>query len=156
MRIYYCDEWSDIKKKPWNILDDRIAYTNHQMHEPYTAVLVEGEKPKYIVNVTNEWVSVGFYDDLFRKYLNYDFEVMGEGKIFLRTAMYWEYDEDDTEVSRLILGFQEDGNIAMQKRELKTGLVEERETSATLERNWEAFPGFGQYDHLCKEERSHA
>ena len=153
MKIYYCDEWSDIKKQPWNLLDDRTAYKNHQQHEPYTAVLEYDEKPKYIVNVTNEWVSVGFYDDLTRKYLNYDFEVMNEGKIFLRTAMYWEYDETDSEVSSLILGFREDGYIAMEKRDLKTGSVEERETSDTLERNWDVFPEFGQYDHLCKEDR---
>jgi hypothetical protein len=69
------------------------------------------------------------------------------------TALYWEYDEDDTEVSSLILGFREDGYIAMEKRELKTGLVEERKTIDTLERNRVAFPEFGHYDHLCKEER---
>lgn len=154
MKVYYCDEWSDIKKKPWNILDDRTAYTYHQKHEPYTAVLTEYEKPKYIVNVTNEWVSVSFYDDITRKYLNYEFEVMNDGKIFLRTAMYWEYyDESDKEVSSLILGFQEDGYIAMEKRDSKTGKVEEREIRDTLEKNWDVFPDFGQYIHLCREER---
>lgn len=154
MKVYYCDKWSDIKKKPWNILDDHTAYIYHQKHEPYTAVLIEDEKPKYIVNVTNERVSVGFYDDLFRKYLNYDFEIMSDGKIFLRTAMYWEYDDEtETEVSSLILGFRKDGYIAMEKRDLKTGSVEERETSDTLERNWDVFPEFGQYIHLCRDER---
>ncbi|ANE86367.1 hypothetical protein FO497_04735 [Bacillus cereus ATCC 10876] len=154
MKIYYCDEWSDIKKKPWNILDDRDAYTYHQKHEPYTAVLTEDENLKYIVNVTNEWVLVGFYDDLIRKYLNYDFEVVSDSKIFLRTATYWEYDDEtDTEVSSLILGFRENGYIAMEKRDLKTGLVEEREISDTLERNWDVFPEFGHYIHLCREER---
>ncbi len=154
MKVYYCDEWSDIKKKPWNILDERTAYTCHQKHEPYTAVLTEDEKPQYIVNVTNEWVSVSFYDDFTRKYLNYDFEVMNDGKIFLRTAMYWEYDDEtDKEVSSLILGFREDGYIAMEKRDFTTGSVEEREINDTLERNWDVFPDFGQYIHLCKEER---
>ncbi|KMM55887.1 hypothetical protein ACH95_18355 [Bacillus glycinifermentans] len=154
MKVYYCDEWSDIKKQPWNILDDRTAYLHHQKHEPYTAVLTEDEKPKYIVNVTNEWVSVGFYDDLTRKYLNYDFEVISNNKIFLRTAMYWEYDDvTEDEVSSLILGFHEDGHIAMEKTDFKTGLVEERETSGSLERNWAVFPAFGEYIHLCREER---
>ncbi|QHM13808.1 hypothetical protein C7M29_01482 [Bacillus subtilis] len=154
MKVYYCDEWSDIKKQPWNILDDCTAYLHHQKHEPYTAVLTEGEKPKYIVNVTNEWVSVGFYDDLTRKYLNYDFEVISDGKIFLRTAMYWEYDDaTDNEVSSLIIGFREDGHIAMEKTDFKTGSVEERETSDNLKSNWDDFPKFGEYNHLCREER---
>ncbi|HZG74193.1 MAG TPA: hypothetical protein VEY51_21875 [Chondromyces sp.] len=99
-------------------------------------------------------VSVGFYNDLIRKYLNYDFEVMSDGKIFLRTAMYWEYDDEtDTEVSSLILGFREDGYIAMEKGDLKAGSVEERDTSDILERNWDVFPEFGHYIHLCREER---
>ena len=154
MKVYYCDEWSDIKKKPWNILDDRTAYTRHQKHEPYTAVLTADDNTKYIVNVTNEWVSVSFYDDFTRKYLNYDFEVISDGKIFLRTAMYWEYDDEtDKEVSSLILSFREDGYIAMKKKDFKTGTVEERETSDTLGTNWDVFPGFGQYFHLCREER---
>ena len=154
MEMYYCDEWSDIKKKPWNILDEHTAYTYHQKHKPYTVVLREDEKHKYIINITNEWVSVGFYDELIRKYLNYDFEVMSEGKLFLRTAMYWEYDDKtNTEVSSLILNFREDGYIAMEKRDLKNGSVEEREANNTLEKNWDVFPEFGQYLYLCKEER---
>ncbi|WP_149095417.1 hypothetical protein [Paenibacillus terrae] len=154
MKIYYCDEWSDIKKKPWNIFDEPTAYLHHKKNQPYTAVLTEDEKPKYIVNVTKDWVSVSFFDELTRKYLNFDFEVMGRGKLFLRTAIYWDYDDEtDKEVSSLILGFREDGCIAMEKRDLKTGSVEEREASNTLEKNWDLFPEFGQYLHLCKEER---
>ncbi|HEY2495008.1 MAG TPA: hypothetical protein VGI33_19125 [Paenibacillus sp.] len=154
MQIYYCDEWSDIKKKPWNIFDEPTASLHHQKKQQYTAVLTEGEKPKYIVNVTKEWVSVGFYDELTRKYLNYDFEIMSGGKLFLRTAMYWEYDEEtDNELNSLIIGFREDGYIAMEKRDFKTGSVEEREAKDTLEKNWDVFPDFGQYLHLCREER---
>ncbi|MBG9795713.1 hypothetical protein ABD76_25925 [Paenibacillus dendritiformis] len=154
MKIYYCDEWSDIKKKPWNIFDEHTACLHHQKKQPYTAILAEDEKPEYIVNVTKEWVSVGFYDELTRKYLNYDFEVMRDGKLFLRTAMYWEYDEEtDKELSSLIIGFREDGYIAMEKRDFKTGSVEEREAKDTLDKNWDVFPEFGQYLHLCREER---
>ncbi|EPY05638.1 hypothetical protein PAALTS15_18958 [Paenibacillus alvei TS-15] len=154
MQIYYCDEWSDIKKKPWNIFDEHTACQHHQKKQPYTAILAEDEKPEYIVNVTKEWVSVGFYDELTRKYLNYDFEVMSGGKLFLRTAMYWEYyDETDKELNSLIIGFREDGYIAMEKRDFKTGSVEEREAKDTLDKNWDIFPEFGQYLHLCREER---
>lgn len=154
MQIYYCDEWSDIKKKPWNIFDEHTACLHHQKKQPYTAILTEDKKPECIVNVTKEWVSVGFYDGLTRKYLNYDFEVMSGGKLFLRTAMYWEYDDEtDKELNSLIIGFREDGYIAMEKRDFKTGSVEEREAKDTLEKNWDVFPEFGQYHHLCREER---
>ncbi|MEF2967764.1 hypothetical protein V3851_18185 [Paenibacillus sp. M1] len=154
MQMYYCDEWSDIKKKPWNILDELTASLCHQKKQQYTAVLSEDDKPKYIIEVTKDWVSVGFYDDLIRKYLNYDFKVMSDAKLFLRTAMYWEYDgQTDNEINSLIYGFREDGYIIMEKRDLITGSVEEREAKDTLEKNWDVFPVFGQYLHLCREER---
>ncbi|WP_040949822.1 hypothetical protein [Gorillibacterium massiliense] len=154
MHVYYCDEWSDIKKKPWNILDERTASLCHEKKQQYTAVLTEDEKPKYIINVTQDWVSVGFYDDRTRKYLNYDFKVMSDAKLFLRTAMHWEYEgQTDKKASSLIIGFREDGHIAMEKRDLNTGSVEEREAKDTLEKNWDRFPEFGQYHHLCQEER---
>lgn len=35
----------------------------------------------------------------------------------------------------------------------KTGSVEELEANDSLEKNWDVFPDFGQYIHLCNEER---
>lgn len=35
-----------------------------------------------------------FLDDFLRKYLHYDFIVKEDNRLFLRTIMYWEYDED--------------------------------------------------------------
>ena len=93
MEIYYCDKWSNIKK-PWNIIDENAAKTLHENRHSYTAVLSDGEQPKYLVNVTEKWVSVSFLDDFLRKYLHYDFIVKEDNRLFLRTIMYWEYDED--------------------------------------------------------------
>ena len=60
MEIYYCDKWSNIKK-PWNIIDENAAKTLHENRHSYTAVLSDGEQPKYLVNVTEKWVSVSFW-----------------------------------------------------------------------------------------------
>ncbi len=53
----------------------------------------------------------------------------------------------------MILGYQENGHIAMEQKDSKTGEVEERETKDDVSRNWDTFPEFGQYLYLCKEER---
>ncbi|AAT60140.1 hypothetical protein VSK70_04460 [Bacillus sp. WOD8 KX774193] len=154
MKIYYCDEWSDIRKKPWNMIDECKAYLCHQNNEPYTAVLTEGERIKYVINVTKDWISVGFYDELVRKYLNYDFEVINDNRIFLRTAMYWEYnDTNEKEKTSMIFNFQENGYTVMEKVDVNRGLVEERENHDDLENKWDVFPDFGHYIHLCREER---
>ncbi|WP_019537616.1 hypothetical protein [Paenibacillus ginsengihumi] len=154
MEIYYCDKWSNIKKKPWNIIDEKTARFNHEGRQEYTAVLSDGGQPKYLVNVTDKWVSVSFLDDLLRKYLHYDFLVKGDNRLFLKTVMYWEYEGDtETELKSMIFGYQENGYIAMEQRDAKTGEVEERETEDDVSRNWDSFPEFGQYLHLCREER---
>ncbi|WP_242267152.1 hypothetical protein [Bacillus cereus group sp. BfR-BA-01518] len=154
MKIYYCDEWSDIRKKPWNMIDECKAYLCHQNNEPYTAVLTEGERIKYVINVTKDWISVGFYDELVRKYLNYDFEVINDNRIFLRTAMYWEYnDMNEKEKTSMIFNFQENGYTVMKKVDVNRGVVEERENHDDLENKWDVFPDFGHYIHLCREER---
>ncbi|HDR7670607.1 hypothetical protein [Bacillus wiedmannii] len=152
MEIYYCDKWFNIKKKPWNIIDENVAKTLHEKRHSYTAVLNDGEQPKYLVNVTDKWVSVSFLDDFLRKYLHYDFIVKEDNRIFLRTVMYWEYD-GDTQLKSMILGYQENGHIAMEQKDSKTGEVEEREIKDGVSRNWDVFPEFGQYLYLCKEER---
>lgn len=154
MEILYCDKWSNIKKKPWKIISEGTANLCHTKHQPYTAILSEGSKPKFIVDVSDKSVSVNFLDNLIRKHLQYDFEVTKGDKLFLKTAIYWEYEGDtDSETSCMIFGFQENGYTAMEKRNLKTGEVEERETYGRVEGNLEDYPQFGQYTYLCKEER---
>lgn len=154
MDILYCDKWSNIKKKPWTVIDEDTAKLRHTKHQPYTAILSEGSKPRFIVDVSDKSVSVNFLDNLIRKHLQYDFEVTKSGRLFLKTTIYWEYEGDtDSETLRMIFGFQENGYTAMEKRNLKTGEVEERETHGSVEGNWEDYPQFGQYMYLCKEER---
>ncbi|MBL0385771.1 hypothetical protein JJB07_03835 [Tumebacillus sp. ITR2] len=154
MKLFYCDKWSSIRKKPWNILDESSAKLHHSKRESYTAVYCEGDKPKYIVNLTDSWVSVSFLDELLRKYLHYDFEVQAGDDLFLKTVMFWEYEgETDVETDTLILGYQSNGHIVMEKRNLKTGEVEEREAVDDVAKNWEKYPDFGDYMSLCKEER---
>lgn len=154
MEISYCDKWSNIKKKPWKIIDEGTANLWHNEHRPYTAILSESNKPKFVVDVCNKSVSVNFLDNLIRKYLQYDFVVTKSGKLFLKTAIYWEYEGDtDSEISCMIFGFNENGYTAMEKRNMKTYEVEEREIHGSVEGNWEEYPQFGQYTYLCREER---
>lgn len=154
MNIAYCDKWSNVKKKPWKMIDENMAKLLHAKRQPYAAVLSENEQPRFVIDIANNSVSVNFFDNLIRKYLQYDFQEIEKGKLFLKTAIYWEYEDDtDSKISGMIFGYQENGNIVMEIRNLKTGESEERETHDSVERNWEDYPTFGQYLYLCKEER---
>lgn len=43
--------------------------------------------------------------------------------------------------------------LRMKKVDVNRGLVEERENHDDLKSNWDVFPDFGHYIHLCREER---
>lgn len=153
MEIYYCDKWSTVKKKPWNRLEESAAMIRHNNRQDYTAILCEGGMPRHLVNVTDQWVSVSFLDEQLRAYLHYDF-IVKEDKLFLKTAMYWEYEgATDTETKRMIVGYHENGRIAMEQSDFVKGEREERETQDDVSRNWDTYPAFGEYLHLCREER---
>ena len=154
MDISYCEKWWISEKKPIRPMDGKSACLRHDKRQPYTAIISENEKPKFIINCTGKWVSVSFLDNIFRKYLQYDFKEVRENKLFLNTAMYWEYEGDtDKETSNMIYRFQEDGHTLMEKRDLLALVVEERQVVDRVDGNWEDYPQFGQYIYLCKEER---
>lgn len=68
--------------------------------------------------------------------------------------MFWQYEEEtENETMSMIFGYQENGHIAMEQRDSKTGEIEERETEDDVSRNWDSYPEFGSYLYLCKEER---
>lgn len=154
IEISYCERWWISEKKPIKPLDEKSAYLRHNKRQPYTAIISESGQLKYIVQLVDKLVSVSFMDKQVRKYLQYDFNQKQNGKVFLETAIYWEYDSDsDLETSTMIFGFQEDGHTVMERRDLKSNEVQERELFDSVEGNWEEYPEFGQYMSLCQEER---
>ncbi len=60
MEIYYCDKWSNIKRSLGILLMRMQPRHFMKIVILYTAVLSDGEQPKYLVNVTEKWVSVSF------------------------------------------------------------------------------------------------
>ncbi|GGI46391.1 hypothetical protein GCM10008018_16860 [Paenibacillus marchantiophytorum] len=45
----------------------------------------------------------------------------------------------------MVMGFQENGHITMERRNAKTGESEEREVTESVEKNWEVYPLFGEH-----------
>ena len=87
------------------------------------------------------------------KYLTYAFHREKEDDLFLNAVYYHDYDENNIETQILIFGFETTGQLFMEKRNLLTGDVEEREAKVDISCNWEKFPKFGDYDSLIKKER---
>lgn len=155
MDIAYCEKWWLTRRKPVNVLSKDSARQRHENRQPYVALLGGAEKPRFIVDLAGDWVSVDFLDSRQRKYLNYNFKETQPGRLFLKSAHFWEYEDDsDLETSSKLFNFNENGHIVIAERTTDTEDVQELETTAPVEENWEPYPQFGEYGSLCKEQRA--
>lgn len=154
MEITYCDEWFLSEKRPLNLLDEKTAKLRHDKREAYAAVLSEQGQPQYVVKLVSKWVGVIFLDDLIRPYMRYNFKEIEKGKIFLTSVVCWEYkDESDEESKSIELYFKENGETIMSEWDRETGDIIERVGNFSTDPNWDVYPEFGDYLHLCREER---
>ena len=55
----------------------------------------------------------------------------------------------------MILGYQENGHIAMEQKDSKTGEVEERETKDDVSRNWDTFLSLAN-TYICAKKRDNS
>lgn len=53
----------------------------------------------------------------------------------------------------MVFGFKQNGELYMEKRDLLSGEIEEREAVVDVSCNWEDFPKFGDYSRLLILER---
>jgi hypothetical protein len=153
MKTSYCEKWWLARKIPIQPMDTEIARRRHEAHEPYVA-LVGGDQPRFVIEVSGDWVSVVFLNQNLRQYLRYDYKAKQSNRLFLKTATHWEYaagSERETLVK--IFSFSENGRIVMEERDGATSEVKELETVASVQENWDLYPAFGDYVSICREQR---
>jgi hypothetical protein len=154
-------------------LSEEKARHRHDRREAYEVVIGEPDHPRFVVclspNVASvhsdsasrsqegngDWVSVYFMDDQLRWYLRYSFQEIEPDKLFLTLAIFRDFVGATNEVlTAKTFAFKEDGHILIEDRNLNSNFVEEREASYSMDMNWESYPRFGEYDHLCLEQRT--
>jgi len=154
MENIYCDKWSMVKQKPWKLIDVDNAYIFHTNKKPYSVIVKKDNQITNIIELTDKYISVNFMNNFLKPYLCYVFDIKKNDNIFLKTAYYTSYDlETNNELIKMTYSFNENGYIVMEKRNNKTGEIEERELQNDTSLNWDKFPSFGKYEYLLKEER---
>ena len=83
MEIRYCERWSLFYKEAHKYISEDEACKRHAERKSYTAIIVENDVEKYIINVAGAWVSVYFLDKYKRNYLYYSFKEVEKNKLFL-------------------------------------------------------------------------
>ena len=154
MEIAYCERWWLARKSAVGPMSEESARKRHESRKPYVALLGGAQQPHFVVDLAGEWVSVYFLDTRLRKYLSYQFKEVQPTRLFLKGAVYWDF-EGDAEVahSKRIFNFSENGHIVMSEENRATGEVREFETDSSVAENWDSYPAFGEYAPLCKKER---
>jgi hypothetical protein len=158
MRIIYCKprmaEFALDSKKLPDPMPVAEAHRLHKARKCYEAVLVEGGLPEYIVTVDNNYVVVDFVDSDMILYMQYQFQERQPGRLFLTHIFYWDIaDETDNPRGMKSMVFEENGYIYMMDEDFVAGTAIESETNHDPTANWDDYPEFGNYAHLCRAER---
>lgn len=151
MEIFYCRKWWFPRKKPIEILNEETARSSHLKGEEYTAVLKQNDIFSHIIEISKKDVFVHFMDDNGMNYITYAFH-KEEERLFMNAAYYHNY-ENEKEIELMVFSFKKDGELCMEKRNLISGEVDEREAVVDVSCNWDVFPEFGNYSRLLVLER---
>ena len=151
MEIIYCKKWWFPRKKSIEIFNEETARNNHLSGEDYTVVLKQNDMVSYVVEMAKNDVFVHFMNDNEVNYITYAFHKEND-KLFLNAAYYHSY-EAEKEIELMVFGFKQNGELYMEKRDLLSGEIEEREAVVDVSCNWEDFPKFGDYSRLLILER---
>ena len=154
--IHYCKSWFSAKKCPTVLWDEEQARAAHDNRTVYTALVGGLERPTHVVDVVDQFVAVDFLDEHLREILSYQFLEYEPGKMFLKTAIYREFDGDtDRVLAGSSYGFNQDGYVKIWSESFDPHLLEEAERfSIDVSGNFDRYPDFGDYDHLTVFERS--
>jgi hypothetical protein len=179
--LEYCKSWFWADRSTSNAMTESAARLRHEKREEYTVAVGGFERPTAIIGVVRDFIPVSFLDPLLRRCLDMHFEEMEPGKLFLTMATKRTYAEATSEqvarlhtgradpnhqwgqflagIDRVIEGtsliFKHDGKLVRQYEHFAAPYrYEETESHSSLINHWEAYPSFGKYEHLLREDRN--
>jgi hypothetical protein len=97
-----------------------------------------------------------FFDDNGRACLTYDFKQKEGENLFLSRAIHVEFESDGRPSIALTYAFNADGSILIERRNLVSGDIAEKNSFGDSAPNWEPYPTFGNYESVCRLNRERA
>lgn len=153
-QIGYFSGWSIADKVPRRELSISEALKMHTAGKPYTVVVSLDGKPICYLIISKYSISVGFLDEYLRVYVDYVFDVIDAGRIFLAQALTRQFEgiSDNVESAMMFL-FSPDGQISVNEMATAFSITNTENISADVSGNYEKFPPFGDYDAVIVKER---
>lgn len=152
INIVYCSKWSLFKKQPIEIFETEVALKYHNTGKRYSVLIYKDDNLINVIELDKDGAIVRFLDEDMNIFLLYGFRKKENSKLFLNTAYHYTY-KNGIEVEQTLFNFKDTGELFMEKRNNKSGNVEEREAVVDISYNWEEFPQFGDYFRLIRVER---
>jgi hypothetical protein len=154
MNVTYGKSWFRAKKRltePW---EESHARLHHDQRRLYVAVVVEDSSPTRFIEFSNTYVGVGFLDRFLREYLSYAFREIEPGRLFLGMATYRQFDGPSDKVARgETYFFQQDGSLKVERQDFLANELDVGQSHVDVSSNWEAYPAFGEYESITREQR---
>lgn len=153
--IYYCKGWFRAKKCSLEPFTDTTAKSLHESGELYCALIGDPAAPVCFLEITKEFVGVGFLDKHLRENLSYSFQEREPGRVFLSMATWREFDGESNAVAKgTTYVFQPNGDIVIQEESFQPQhSLAQSSRVMDVSANWDSFPRFGEYSPLIRVER---
>ncbi|MCI0417511.1 hypothetical protein L0222_32495 [bacterium] len=136
----------------------KTAKKRHDAGQLYTAVVGPPDRVSCYIQVRFEagYVGVGFLDDNNREYLTYSFKVIDNNRMFLSTAHFHEFEENQDSPARSTnFYFETDGRVTIEEIDRASKSIKRKQGEfKDLSPNWETVPDFGHYEHLLRTDRN--
>jgi len=96
---------------------------------------------------------VSFLDSYLREYLDYEFLIIENEKIFLGRATYRQFKRDEIEpYSGFTFLFDQNGGLIVRRSDIKRKETQVGRDTIDVSRNYFQFPKFGEFEEILKRE----
>lgn len=154
MEVNYFQIWHRHLRQGVEALSPDQAKARHDSVDGYVAVIGTPKHPECFIEIREGFYGVSFLDSALREYLMYSFEELESGMLFLKEAIFREYDGDNTRPARAsAYRFQPSGSVSVESGAHPFRQVSVKESTTNVRRNWERKPAFGQYADIVRKER---
>lgn len=129
----------------------------HDGRRVYFATVYDGQRPHCFLECNQGYFYVGFLDEELRVCLDYVFDELSPGRLFLKEVSFFEFDPGTGQViKRTDHKFGMDGSLKIitygnHGQDILT--AQAPLPQAITDRLWTDYPGFGEYGELIKADR---
>lgn len=144
MRIGYYGNWSFLRCKPSNPLDEETAKERHEELEPYVVVVWIDDEIRYVIQMAfNIYHCSVFHYQHGKRIMDESYQVHEE-KLFLRQKVLWDVEE----VAQVSYLYEPTGEYYKQRRDAQGKLIDDAEGKTDVSSHFKKNVQFGQYGSL--------